>query len=389
MAKRRDQESAEHLLIDLAAAAEVLSAEELRHWAVEQRVFISSVMDELRQERRNVAEAIRAVGAEPVWFEEFGARDADPYDAYIGEVAASTIYVGLLGSRYGRLLPTRYSATHTEYSHAEEQGLRINVYPLEVSDREGRQQAFLDEIWQFHTAPMVSADGLTDAVTRRLGRIAAEDLSPWCKLGSLVFRASRIVEASGKIVVTAKVRSRDVAHALDELQNERWHRTNLALTSDRASQLVNISEIATTTTASTARIYQLSLERQDRQRDPMMDMSFGGKSTDEVTEVAMRAALFGEPNPFAGSAMSFVSEIDDPLRSIRGQRVPDEILRPLVRLLLTEALIDSGRAARLVKFRLGPAIAGKRRLELAWEAPRRYSNVRPGIREIKGTTALP
>lgn len=389
MAKRSNQESAEQLVIDQAAAVEVLSPEELRHWAAEQRVFISSVMDELRLERRAVAEAIRAVGAEPVWFEEFGARDADPHDAYIGEVAASTIYVGLLGSRYGRLQPTRYSATHTEYNHAEEQGLRINVYPLEVPDREGRQQAFLDEIWQFHTAPMVSADGVAEAVTRRLGRIAAEDLSPWCKLGSLVFRASRIVEASGQIVVTAKVRSRDVAHSLDELQQARWQRTDLVLTSDRGSQPVTVSKIATITTASTARLYELSLERQERRRDPVMDMSFGGKSTDDVTEVAMRAALFGEANPFAGSPMSFMTEIDDPLRAIRGHRVPDEILRPLVRLLLTEALIDTGRAARLVKFRLGPTIAGQRRLELAWEAPKRYSNVRPEIRQIKGTTALP
>ena len=134
--RSRDREGdAEPLIIDLAAAAELPSSNEIHHWARDQRVFISSVMDELKTERRAVAEAIRRLGAEPVWFEEFGGRDADPNDAYTAEVASSTVYVGILGKRYGRLLPTRFSATHTEYLFAEERGLRISMYPLDVSDR--------------------------------------------------------------------------------------------------------------------------------------------------------------------------------------------------------------------------------------------------------------
>ena len=77
--RSRDREGdAEPLIIDLAAAAELPSSTEIHHWARDQRVFISSVMDELKTERRAVAEAIRSLGAEPVWFEEFGGRDADP-----------------------------------------------------------------------------------------------------------------------------------------------------------------------------------------------------------------------------------------------------------------------------------------------------------------------
>src|SRR5262249_40275480 len=192
--------------------------------ARDQRVFISSVMDALRTERRAVAEAIRRLGAEPVWFEEFGGRDADPNDAYTAEVASSTVYVGILGQRYGRLLPTRFSATHTEYLFAEEHGLRISMYPLDVSDREGRQQAFLEEVWQFHTAPLIRAADLAGAVVCRLERIAAEELAPWCKLGDVVFRASSVSETREQVVVTAKVRSRDVSHALDQMTGERWSR---------------------------------------------------------------------------------------------------------------------------------------------------------------------
>src|SRR5207249_2455752 len=115
---RGREEEGEPLTIDVAAAAELPSNDEIRHWARDQRVFISSVMDELNAERKAVADAIRTLGAEPVWFEEFGVRDADPNDAYTGEVASSSIYVGILGKRYGKLLPTRFSATHTEYTFA-------------------------------------------------------------------------------------------------------------------------------------------------------------------------------------------------------------------------------------------------------------------------------
>jgi hypothetical protein len=60
-------------------------------------------MDELKLERRAVAEAIRHFGAQPVWFEDFGGRDGDASDAYTGEVASSTVYIGIMGQRYGRL----------------------------------------------------------------------------------------------------------------------------------------------------------------------------------------------------------------------------------------------------------------------------------------------
>ena len=110
------------LLIDRAAAAHVPQDSDVREWALDKRVFISSVMAELGEERSAVADGVRSLGAKPVMFEEFGGRDADPLDAYLGEVETSQIYVGILGQSYGRFLPTRFSATHTEFRHAEQQG---------------------------------------------------------------------------------------------------------------------------------------------------------------------------------------------------------------------------------------------------------------------------
>ncbi len=80
-------------------------------------------MSELPNERRAVADAVRAVGATPVMFEQFGGRDGDAEDAYLAEVETSDIYITVLGQRYGKPLPSRFSATHAEYLHAEERGL--------------------------------------------------------------------------------------------------------------------------------------------------------------------------------------------------------------------------------------------------------------------------
>ena len=172
------------LLIDRLAAAEVPQEAAIREWARDKRAFISSVMAELSQERAAAAAAVRAVGAQPVMFEEFGGRDADPLNAYMGEVETSHIYVGILGRTYGRPLPTRFSATHTEYRHAEQQGLRISAWALDTQQREGPQRAFLDEIRMFRVVPSFqSSADLERQVRARLRGIAAEDLAPWAKLG--------------------------------------------------------------------------------------------------------------------------------------------------------------------------------------------------------------
>lgn len=76
----------EGIIIDLRSAATKLSGTEVGSWANEQRVFISSAMEELEAERASVAAAVKIFGSEPVWFEQFGARDADAENAYLSEV---------------------------------------------------------------------------------------------------------------------------------------------------------------------------------------------------------------------------------------------------------------------------------------------------------------
>ena len=171
---------ADDLLIDLRSRAARPSTQDVDVWASQQRVFISSVMHELAEERKAVAQAVRSLGAAPIWFEEFGARDADAEDAYLGEVRSSTIYIGILGHGYGKVLkPSRLSATHAEYRTAEREGLRVCVWTAAAADWLGDQQTFIDEIRTFHvTNSFESPEHLANCVSQRLVALAAEDLSP-------------------------------------------------------------------------------------------------------------------------------------------------------------------------------------------------------------------
>jgi hypothetical protein len=389
MPRQRAEES-DPLVIDRAAAAERPSAEAIGDWARDKRVFVSSVMSELGPERQAASEAIRKIGARSIMFEEFGGRDADPEDAYLGEVETSHIYLGILGRRYGKPLKSRFSATHTEYLHAEKCGLRIAVWALRTDDREGHEQAFLDEVRVFHVAPeFKSPEDLARQVEQRLTTIAAEDLSPWCKLGNLVFRASRVSARSDQVVVTAQVRSDDVAHALESHHGDRWNRGDLARFAWAGrSRHVRVKEVESATTSARSRMLELHLDIAEPPQDHTWEVTVGKFTPDDQTEIALRHTLFGEPNPLADQHMGFFGEMPDPLEPLRVSRAPDEIHRPLAELLIVDALVGSGRAARVTEFSLGVSVRGIRQLKLSWEPPRRYSNEGAQRRSISGQVRL-
>ena len=387
---RQSNNQAEPLLIDRAAAAELPSAEAVREWAGEKRAFISSVMAELPAERQAVAAGIRAVGLRPVMFEEFGGRDADPGEAYLAEVEGSDIYVGILGKRYGKPLKTRYSPTHAEYRHAEQHALRMAVWTLDTNEREGPQQSFLDEVRTFHVAPgFGSADDLRRQVEERMRAIAAEDLAPWCKLGNVVFRATEIEDRGDVIEIKARVRSDLVARALEDMRGDKFNRGTVArFTWSGRSKYAKVKGIYVTTTSGKSKMFRVELGVAESPQDHFRDISVGEKSPADLNEIALRSVLFGEPSPFADPYTGFATEIPDPLAPLRENPVSEEIVRPLSELLVTDLLVGTERAKRIVTFKLSVAIQGRRSLALAWEPPSRYSNQAETIRTIKGEVKL-
>src|SRR5215212_1019483 len=68
------------------------------------RVFVSSTLAELADERAAVARAISALRLTPVMF-ELGARPYPPRELYRAYLAQSDLFVGLYWRRYGRVGP--------------------------------------------------------------------------------------------------------------------------------------------------------------------------------------------------------------------------------------------------------------------------------------------
>ena len=282
----------------------------VREWAREKRAFISSVMAELAEERQAAAAGIRAVGLRAVMFEEFGGRDADPEEAYLAEVEGSDIYIGILGRRYGKPLKSRFSATHAEYLHAEKHALRMAVWTSSAPDREGHEQSFLDEVRTFHVVPAFrTAADLQRQVEDRMRAIAAEDLAPWCKLGNVVFRAMEVEDRGAVIHVTARVKDDAVARALEEARGDRFNRgTKAQFTWSGRSKYVKVAGVHVTTTSARSKMFRLELEVEEAPQDHFIEISIGGKTPADLTEIALRSVLFGETNPLADQHMGFATK---------------------------------------------------------------------------------
>ncbi|MGE0193767.1 MAG: DUF4062 domain-containing protein [Planctomycetota bacterium] len=377
------------LLVDLASAAAQPSDAEVRAWAAEHRVFISSVIGGMEAERTAVADVVRAFGAQPVMFEDFGGMDSDATLAYLSEVSSSDIYVGILGVKYGRPLPSRFSATHEEFLEAEQQGLRICVWAASLGDLEGHQQSFLDEVRVFYVATTyASPEDLGSQVKRRLQKIAAEELSPWCKLGTTVFRAVEVSEDGANIRIRAQIRDVEVAAALQRMRPGQYAGgLRTAFTWSRGCVPVEVRKVETTTRAS--RLTEIAVEcvvTNQFEQPQFIPVASEGRSADDLTELALRVALLGEQNPLR--SLASLATIADPLAPLRALRIPQDSLGSIARLLVTESLVVPGRAERVTAFKLGVAVRDERRLRLSWMPPNQYGNRRAVERSIEGVVRL-
>lgn len=93
------------------------------------RVFVSSTSVDLRDERKAVEEAIRRMELPFVGMEYFGSDVLTPVEVCIQKLQQSSIYVGIIGFRYGSLVPgTDKSFTEQEYDSASETGLPRLIY---------------------------------------------------------------------------------------------------------------------------------------------------------------------------------------------------------------------------------------------------------------------
>lgn len=381
------------LTIDLAAANRQVSEEELRLWASSHSVFLSSVMGELADERRAVAEALQDAGFTVRWFEDLGGRDDDAERAYLAEVAVSDIYLGLLANDYGAMLADGFSPTHAEYLEARRHGKRISFWARsDGSARSGHPRTFLNEVRTFHvTGSFDGAADLPGRVLRRLKEMAADDLAPWVKLDELILRAETIRDSGRELALTCRVRDRAVGHALEQLDpSASWGSgAELAVTYGDRSGRGRIESVGVETRSTAIRDVTVTMSVEWTTGGDTMAVGTSGFTAEDLVEVGLRAGLLREPLPERLGPMSFMVKSADPLEPLLGVAVPEGSLQPIARLLVVEQLVGSRKAASLDEFVVGPRASGQRRVRVGWWEPRRYSNVEPAHRLVEGTRPWP
>ena len=119
------------------------------------KVFISSTMEDLKEERKALAEAINKNRFwKPVYAESFVARKESPREVCLEEVRRSHIYIGIFKNKYGYVPqndnPQGYSAVALEYYEAIKNQLPIFIFIYkDNSKRESKLIEFLNEITDF------------------------------------------------------------------------------------------------------------------------------------------------------------------------------------------------------------------------------------------------
>lgn len=111
---------------------------------------MSSVKRGLEEERRALPGLIRALGHEPVMFEDFGAQLDPSRESCLDGVASSDVYLLLLGPHYGYRFPeTDQSATHDELIEARRKGTDTVVFRKEGISPDPDQAAFISQVGDY------------------------------------------------------------------------------------------------------------------------------------------------------------------------------------------------------------------------------------------------
>jgi len=135
------------------------------------RVFVSSTLAELAEERAAVARAISALRLTPVLF-ELGARPHPPRELYRAYLAQSDIFIGLYWQRYGWVGPGMdISGLEDEFQLSQSMP-RLLYIKAPAPDREARLTAMIDQLQTKATNSYRSFRS-----PRELGRLVRDDLA--------------------------------------------------------------------------------------------------------------------------------------------------------------------------------------------------------------------
>src|SRR5215510_8558689 len=135
------------------------------------RVFVSSTLEELADERAAVSRAVSALRLTPVMF-ELGARPHPPRELYRAYLAQSDIFIGLYWQRYGWIGPDMEISGLEDEFRLSRSMPRLLYVKTPAPDREARLTAMIGELQAQGTASY-----RTFRSPRELGRLVRDDLA--------------------------------------------------------------------------------------------------------------------------------------------------------------------------------------------------------------------
>jgi serine/threonine-protein kinase len=96
------------------------------------KIYISSTYEDLKDEREAAAKAVRRLGHQPVYMEDYVAGPQRPVEKCLQDVRTCDAYVGIFALRYG-FIPDGYdkSITHLEYEAAKKNGIPCLLFLLD------------------------------------------------------------------------------------------------------------------------------------------------------------------------------------------------------------------------------------------------------------------
>src|ERR687894_3199626 len=105
------------------------------------RVFVSSTLGELAEERRAVRRAVEGLRLTPVMF-ELGARPHPPRELYRAYLEQSEVFLGIYAARYGWVAPgEEVSGLEDEYNLAAPEMPKLIYIKESAGGREPRLEA--------------------------------------------------------------------------------------------------------------------------------------------------------------------------------------------------------------------------------------------------------
>lgn len=148
------------------------------------RVFVSSTYFGLKDHRAAVEEVLKRLGLSFSVMEYFGAREDEPCEASLSEIARCDLVIGIYAHRYGSVpLISNRSITEQEYDFARQKGLPVLCYIVDPDypwdsqfvDQDPRLEKFLKRVKkEVVFCPFTSPDDLGKKVAADLGRRLAK-----------------------------------------------------------------------------------------------------------------------------------------------------------------------------------------------------------------------